>query len=57
MDAGVLRPADVTQLAHVLLGALGEAAMLLANADDPQAERERVEQTTLTLLEGIRAQQ
>ena len=55
MDAGVLRPADVTRLAHLLLAALGEAAMLLANADDPQAERERVEAALMTMLEGLRA--
>src|SRR4051794_9591365 len=55
MDAGVLRPADVDLLSHMLLAALGEAAMLLAGADDPQAERERVEATILTMLEGLRA--
>lgn len=54
MDAGVIRSADVTQLAHLWIGALGEAAMLLANADDPHAERERVEATVLVMLEGLR---
>ncbi len=55
MDAGALRPADVRQLAHLLIGALGEAAMVLANADDPAAERERAEAAVLHLLEGLRA--
>jgi AcrR family transcriptional regulator len=55
MDAGVLRPADVTLLAHMLLAALGEAGMLLANSENPQAERERVEATILIMLEGLRA--
>jgi AcrR family transcriptional regulator len=55
MDAGVLRPADVTLLGHMLLAALGEAAMLLANAENPRAERKRVEGTILTMLEGLRA--
>ena len=55
MDAGVLRPADVTILGHMLLAALGEAAMLLASAEDPRAERKRVEGTILTMLEGLRA--
>ena len=55
MDAGVLRPADVDLLSHMLLAALGEAGMLLAGADDPRAERERVEATILTMLEGLRA--
>lgn len=54
MDAGVLRRADVRQLAHLLIGALGEAAMLLANADDPASERRQVEETVLLLLEGLR---
>jgi AcrR family transcriptional regulator len=54
MDAGVIRQADVTQLAHLWIGALGEAAMLLANADDPQAEREQVEATVLMMAEGLR---
>ena len=55
MDKGVLRRADVTQLAHLFLGALGEAAMVLANAEDPAAIREEVEGTLLFLLEGLRA--
>ena len=55
MDAGILRQADVRPLAHLLLGALGEAAMLLASAEDPRAAREEVEGTLLLLLEGLRA--
>lgn len=55
MDAGVLRRADVKQLAHLFIGALGEAAMVLANADDPEAERADVEGTLLVLMEGLRA--
>ena len=55
MDAGVLRRADVEQLAHLLFGALGEATMVLASADDPEAARRRVEDTLLLLLEGLRA--
>src|SRR5918992_6064284 len=55
MDADVLRPADVTLLGHKLLAALGEAAMLLASAEDPRAERKQVEGTILTMLEGLRA--
>ncbi len=55
MDTGVLRSADVEQLAHLLFGALGEAAMLIANAEDPREERERAEATVIVLLEGLRA--
>jgi AcrR family transcriptional regulator len=55
MDAGVLRRADVDQLAHLLIGALGEAAMVLASADDPEAARQQAEETLFVLLEGLRA--
>lgn len=55
IDAGVLRRADVESLAHLILGALGEAGMLVANADNPRAAREQVEGSLLALLEGLRA--
>ena len=55
MHAGVLRRADVRQLAHLVFGALGEAAMMIANADDPRRARESAGRTTLVLLEGLRA--
>jgi hypothetical protein len=38
-----------------MLGALGEVAMVIANADDPQAARDEVEPPLLALLEGLRA--
>ncbi len=55
MDAGVLRQADVTQLAHLMIGSLGEAAMVLANAENPEATRRDVERTVMVMLEGLRA--
>jgi hypothetical protein len=42
-------------LAHLLLSALAEAALLIASADDPGAAREDVERTLLALLDGLRA--
>jgi AcrR family transcriptional regulator len=54
-DAGELRTDDVKALAHLMLGTLGEAAMLVANADDPQAAREEVERALLDVMEGLRA--
>jgi len=39
MDAGVMAPRPVQPLAHILLAALNEAAMLVANAEDPVATR------------------
>src|SRR4051794_29329769 len=56
IDAGQIGPADVRTLAHLLLSALAEAALLIASADDPQAERAEVERTLLRLLDGLRAQ-
>lgn len=55
MDAGLLRRRDVRPLAHMLLGAMVEASMLIANASDPRAARREVEAPLLALLEGLRA--
>lgn len=41
-------------MAHLILGTLGEAAMLIANAPDPAAVRAEVEPPVLALLEGLR---
>ncbi len=54
MDAGVLRPQPVRPLAHLLLGAMGEAGMVIANAADPDAARAEVEPALLGLLDGLR---
>ena len=54
MDAGVLRPQPVRPLAHLLLGAMGEAGMVIANAADPKAARAEVEPALLGLLDGLR---
>lgn len=54
MDAGVLRRQPVRPLAHLLLGAMGEAGMVIANAVDPEAARAEVEPALLGLLDGLR---
>ena len=54
MDAGVLRRQPVRPLAHLMLGAMGEAGMVIANADDPAAARAEIEPALLGLLEGLR---
>jgi AcrR family transcriptional regulator len=41
MDAGTIAPRPVDPLAHVLIGALNESALYVAEADDPQAAREQ----------------
>ncbi len=55
MEAGVLREQPVKPLAHLLLAAIGEAGLLVANAEDPKAVRNQVEPPLLGLLDGLRA--
>ena len=55
MDSGVLRRREVQPLAHMLMGAMVEASMMIANASDPAAARAEVEGPLLALLEGLRA--
>ena len=54
IEAGVIPDQPVKPLAHLLLAALGEAGMLIANADDPEAMRAEVETPLMTLLNGLR---
>ena len=54
MDAGALRRQPVRPLAHLLLGAMGEAGMMIANAADPDTARSEIEPALLGLLEGLR---
>jgi hypothetical protein len=53
METGEIARQPVRPLAHLLLGAMGEAGMLIANASDPDATREEVEPALLALLEGL----
>jgi hypothetical protein len=55
MNAGVFREQEVTPLAHLLIGAMTEAAMMIANAPDPAAARKQAEPALLALLEGLRS--
>ena len=50
---GLLAPQPVRPLAHLLMGAMDEAAMVIANADDPAAARKEVEPPLIALLEGL----
>ena len=54
IDAGVLVPAPVQALAHMLLAALTESALLIADASDRELVRADVERAFLALLEGMR---
>jgi AcrR family transcriptional regulator len=55
MDAGALREQPLRPLAQVLLAGVVEAALMIANADDPVAVREEAEGALIALLEGLRA--
>jgi AcrR family transcriptional regulator len=54
IDAGRMLPQPAKPLAHVLLGALDEAAMVVARADDQAQARAEMGQTLRRLLEGLR---
>jgi AcrR family transcriptional regulator len=53
IDAGEIEAQPVRPLAHVLMGALDEAAMLIARAEDPDAMRAEVGRTLSALLNGL----
>ena len=54
IGAGAIAPQPVDALAHMFLGALNEAALMIARADDPRRTRTEVEETLVRLLEGLR---
>jgi AcrR family transcriptional regulator len=54
MDRGLLRRQEVRPLAHLLLGSITEAAMMIAHAPDHEAARREVEGPLLALLEGLK---
>jgi AcrR family transcriptional regulator len=53
MDAGQLRRQPVRALAHVMIGALDEAAMVIATAEDPAAAREEVREVVRALVDAL----
>jgi AcrR family transcriptional regulator len=53
IEAGAIPRQPVRPLAHVLIGALDEAAMLVARADDTPAARAEVGETLDRLLEAL----
>ena len=50
MAAGLLPEQDVRALGHLTLAALGEAALLIAHADDKEAARAETERALLVLV-------
>jgi AcrR family transcriptional regulator len=54
MDEGTIRTQPRRELAHLILAALDEAALLIAHADDPEAARRNASEALGQLLEGLR---
>lgn len=54
MQAKVLRRHDLRVLAHLVLGSLTEAAMLIAASADPPATRREAEKAFWSFIEGLR---
>jgi AcrR family transcriptional regulator len=55
IEAGAISPQPLRPLAHVLMGALDEAAMLVARAEDPDATRAEVLAVLDALIGGLRS--
>lgn len=55
IGAGLISAQPVEPLAHVLFGALTEAGMVVARADEPRTARVDMEAAMDRLLEGLRA--
>jgi AcrR family transcriptional regulator len=53
IETGQIRPQPVRPLAHALIGALDEVAMVVARSEDPERTREEVGATLGTLLQAL----
>ena len=53
-DQGIIAPGPLDPLAHLLIGAMTEAAIFIAHADDQPAARREVGETLMQLLSGLR---
>jgi len=54
MDAGEIRRRDLETTSHLMLGALIEAATLIATAEDPGPVRAEAEPLVVDLLNALR---
>lgn len=54
MDAGALRRQPVRPLAQLMLAAMGEAGLVLANSSSPDTTRAEIEAALLAWLDGLR---
>ena len=55
MEQGVIRRQPVDVMAQLVFGAMAEAALLIAHAEDPKAARASAEKALLGLLAGLRS--
>ena len=53
IEAGELAPQPVRPLATIMIGALDEAAMSIANAEDPAREKDEVREVLENLIDGL----
>ena len=51
--AGRMRPLPVDQVAHLLLAAVSEAALLLGQSDDPERDFDEIAGAFDALLDGL----
>jgi len=54
VDAGLIEDQPLEPLSHMLLGAMAEAGLLIAHAEDPEAARREVGESLVRLLAGLR---
>jgi AcrR family transcriptional regulator len=54
MDQGIIRARPGRELAHLILAAVDEAALLVAHADNPKGARRGASQALGQLLDGLR---
>src|SRR6266481_2786658 len=54
MDQGIIARGPVDSLAHLLIGAITEAAIFIAHADDKAGARREVGENVVQLLSGLR---
>ncbi len=53
MESGAIRRQPLPALGHIVVGALDEAALFIARAEDPPAAREESEAVLAGLLDGL----
>lgn len=54
VEAGVIPKQPLVPLAHLVMAALNEAALLIANSDDPQTTHREVAEALRNLVSGLR---